>query len=146
MSDCDANFGVCEAFIGDGNFFYNRADIYSLYDDATIKEWSRRTILGIPSCKSCFAQSICGGGCVSNAIKVFGSIWAPDIYICKSSKLLVKWAFNRWFMDNDIANKLKNKGVYYLSDEERKSILHNLKLTYDIPLQTMSKQNELKNE
>ena len=144
VSDCNGNFGICEAFIGDETYFYNRGNIFSIYDDPQFKLWNQRTVLKMPNCEKCLALAICGGGCVNNAIQEFGNIYAPDSYICESSKAFVRWALVRWFNDNHITESIEKTGYHYLTDSERMSILKNVKLSYSIPLQNMSKQNEHK--
>ncbi len=146
VSDCNGAFGICEAFIGDDKYFTQRSDISSLYCDATFLEWNKRTVFRIPQCDGCIAWAICGGGCVNNAINQHGNIFAPDNHICETSKAFIGWALKRWYEDNDFSSVIARDGFHYLCDNERLSLLHSLKLDYRIPLQTMSKQNEQKNE
>ena len=145
VSDVDGNIGICEGLVGDSRYFSKRKDFSELKEDDVFIEWSKRTPFCISECERCPAIGICGAGCVSNAIQQNGNVFSPDNYICGSSKAFITWALETWFNDNNIESAIKNK-IHILTMEERQSLLGVLGTKFTIPLQTMSKQYEIKGE
>ncbi len=142
VSDVDGNIGICEGLVGNPDYFTKRNDYSELKNDDTFVMWSKRTPFSIKGCEKCPAIGICGAGCVSNAIQQNGDVFSPDNYICGSSKAFIDWALDTWFKDNDIGSVITG-GIHILSMSERQSLLGKLEKTFNIPLQTVSKQYEI---
>lgn len=80
VSDVEGNIGICEGLVGDSRYFLKRTDYNDVKSDPEFLAWSVRTPLKMECCRGCRAMGICGGGCVSNAIRQHGNIYAPDDY------------------------------------------------------------------
>lgn len=141
VSDVDGNIGICEGLVGNPTYFKKRSEFNEVKEDPIFKAWAKRTPLTMEKCRECPAIGICGAGCVNNALLQNGDIYTPDNYICGSSKAFIDWALKTWFFENDIESKME-RGIHFLSEEERQSLRGSLGVHFDIPLQTMSKQYE----
>jgi uncharacterized protein len=143
VSDVNGYIGICEGLVGNSKYFFPRRDFAYVKTDNEFRIWAQRTPLKIQGCKGCPAMGICGAGCVNNAIQQNGNIFSPDNYICATSKAFVLWALRKWFTDNKVEVALQGKDCHVLTERERLSLLGRLRLEYNLPLQTMSKQYEV---
>ena len=142
VSDVDGNIGICEGLVGNPEYFKRREDYAEVHEDAEFEKWSVRTPLTMEGCIGCRAMGICGGGCVSNALRQYGDVFAPDRYICESSKAFVDWALKDWLRIAAPAMAEKGETFHVLTGAERGQLLGKLQKQFDIPLQTISKQFE----
>ncbi|MBR2769448.1 MAG: radical SAM protein [Solobacterium sp.] len=142
VSDVDGNIGICEGLVGDSTYFFPREDLSAVRNDPEFRKWSVRTPLKMKGCIGCKAMGICGGGCVSNAIRQNNDLYSPDNYICESSKAFIDYAMNIWY--NAAKNNLEesNEAIHLMTESERNTLLGCLGKEFDIPLQTVSKQFE----
>ena len=83
----DGSVGICHEHIMDKKHFIT--DIFDeSFDPAqssVYKEWQKRSPLYMPECYDCPALGICGGGCVINTERKFGTIHKPDSRFCKQT-------------------------------------------------------------
>ena len=142
VSDVDGNIGICEGLVGDSAWFFPREDLRTVRDDPEFRKWSVRTPLTMKGCVGCKAMGICGGGCVSNAIRQNHDLYSPDNYICESSKAFIDYAMKTWHKAVQKPMEEAGEPIHLLSEEERYTLLGHLGREFDIPLQTVSKQFE----
>lgn len=82
----NGDVGICHEHIMDKQHF-----ITNIYEDfnptksSKYLEWEKRSPLYMDECQSCIALGICGGGCVINTERNYGTIWKPDIRFCKQT-------------------------------------------------------------
>ena len=83
----DGAVGICHEHIMDKKHF-----ITDIYDkkfapshSPIYQEWQKRSPLYMPECYDCPALGICGGGCVINTERKFGTIHKPDSRFCKQT-------------------------------------------------------------
>ncbi|MBR2794175.1 MAG: radical SAM protein [Solobacterium sp.] len=144
VSDVDGNIGICEGLVGDASYFFPREDLREVRRDPEFQKWSVRTPLKMKGCIGCKAMGICGGGCVSNALRQNNDLYSPDNYICESSKAFIDYAMNQWHTAAEETMAESGEKIHLLTQKERDTLLGSLKKEYDIPLQTVSKQFEKK--
>ena len=142
VSDVEGRIGICEGLVGDDRYFLKREDYADVKKDPEFRRWSVRTPLKMEGCIGCRAMGICGGGCVSNALRQNHELYSPDRYICESSKMFTDLALKIWWNTVKTVMEEKKEAVHLLSDEERGSLMGVLQRSFDIPLQTVSKQFE----
>lgn len=142
VSDVHGNIGICEGLVGNESYFRRREDFAEVKTDPEFLRWSVRTPLKMECCIGCQAMGICGAGCVSNALQQNGELYSPDRYICESSKAFTDWALAQWWEIVKPVMEAKGEPVHLLSDEERYRLLGKLQKSFNIPLQTISRQFE----
>lgn len=82
----DGEVGICHEHIMDQQHF-----VTNIYEDFRPSEspkyqkWKNRSPLFMDECQSCTAIGVCGGGCVINTERKFGTIWKPDERFCKQT-------------------------------------------------------------
>ena len=142
VSDVHGNIGICEGLVGNESYFFRREDYAEVKNDPEFRRWAVRTPLKMECCIGCRAMGICGAGCVSNALQQNKELYSPDRYICESSIAFTDWALEQWWkIVRPVMENGKEK-VHLLSDSERNQLLGALQKSFDIPLQTVSKQFE----
>ena len=142
VSDVNGHIGICEGFVGNEAFFREREDFAEVKTDPEFLRWSVRTPLKMEGCIGCRAMGICGGGCVSNALQQNGELYSPDRYICESSLAFTDWALEQWWNIVRPVMEAGREQFHLLSDRERDQLLGSLSKSFDVPLQTVSKQFE----
>ena len=142
VSDVDGNIGICEGLVGDSTYFFPREDLRTVRKDPEFQKWSLRTPLKMKGCIGCKAMGICGGGCVSNAIRQNQDLYSPDNYICQSAKAFIDYALKVWHEAAKKSMEESNQSLHLLDESERNTLLGCLGKEFDIPLQTVSKQFE----
>ena len=142
VSDVNGHIGICEGLVGNDTFFREREDFAEVKTDPEFLRWSVRTPLKMKCCIGCRAMGICGGGCVSNALQQNGELYSPDRYICESSLAFTDWALEQWWNIVRPVMESCRENVHLLSDQERDQLLGSLSKSFDVPLQTVSKQFE----
>lgn len=80
----EGSFGICHGFFSDRKYFSGNVNdtSYNPLDTDIFKEWNKRTPLNMEGCRDCPGLGICGGGCLMNAEKEYGSIWKKDERFC----------------------------------------------------------------
>ena len=142
VSDVDGRIGICEGLVGNPDYFFRREDYAEVKQDPEFLRWARRTPLKMECCIGCRAMGICGGGCVSNALQQNKELYSPDRYICESSMAFTDWALKEWWKIVQPVMEAGAEQVHLLTDSERNRLLGSLRKSFDIPLQTVSRQFE----
>lgn len=83
----DGSVGICHEHIMDKkHFITNICDTdFDPAESTVYKEWQKRSPLYMGECYDCPALGICGGGCVINTERKFGTIHRPDSRFCKQT-------------------------------------------------------------
>lgn len=83
----DGAVGICHEHIMDKKHFIT--DICNEEFNPALspeyKEWQKRSPLYMEECRKCPALGICGGGCVINTERKYGTIHKPDARFCKQT-------------------------------------------------------------
>jgi uncharacterized protein len=89
----EGSIGVCHGFFKERKYFVEsvfNSNINPLENKVWV-EWNKRTPFNISQCLDCPAISVCGGGCLMNAEKEYGSIWDIDKRYCEHSQQSLEW-------------------------------------------------------
>ncbi len=92
----DGSVGICHEHIMDKQHF-----ITTIHDDFNptkspqYLEWNKRSPLYMDECQHCIAIGICGGGCVINTERKYGTIWKPDTRFCKQTLNILTMLLNK---------------------------------------------------
>jgi uncharacterized protein len=91
--------GICHGFLEQHHYFPTDIldESFSMASDASFLEWSGRTPINMPECRTCMALGICGGGCAMNAANGEGTIWDLDVRFCIHAKMTLEWMIWRLF-------------------------------------------------
>jgi len=87
----DGSVGICHEHIMDKQHFIT--NIYENFNPATSEkylEWKNRSPLYMEDCQNCVAMGICGGGCVINTERKYGTIWKADKRFCKQTLAILE--------------------------------------------------------
>jgi uncharacterized protein len=98
----DGSVGICHEHIMDKQHFVT--NIYEDFNPAKsskYKEWQKHSPLYMEDCQSCIALGICGGGCVINTERKYGTIWKPDKRFCKQTLAILDMLLKQLFLKNE---------------------------------------------
>lgn len=87
----NGDVGICHEHIMDKKHFVT--NIYSDFNPAespVYQQWQKRSPLYMEECRKCPAIGICGGGCVINTERKYGTIDRPDPRFCKQTLAILK--------------------------------------------------------
>ena len=89
----DGTVGICHGFFSNRKYFEGSVHdhLFNPIQSDIFKEWNQRTPFNMPECKDCPGISICGGGCLMNAEKLYGSIWEKDKQFCIHCLKTLEW-------------------------------------------------------
>jgi uncharacterized protein len=78
--------GICHEHVMDKKHFVtNIHEDFNPAKSSKYMEWQKRSPLYMEDCQNCIAIGICGGGCVINTERKYGTIWKPDPRFCKQA-------------------------------------------------------------
>ena len=101
----EGSIGVCHGFFSERKYFTE--SVFEIntnpLESPTWVEWNKRTPFNIEQCIKCSSVSICGGGCLMNAEKEYGSIWEVDKRYCEHSQQSLEWLI--WDLYDSIDKK-----------------------------------------
>ncbi len=88
----DGKIGPCHSLANTSHYFAGDIrDAVQIDDMPAFREWARRHPFNMSECHTCPYISLCGGGCVYNALMAHGTIWAKDPQVCPFMKEFVDW-------------------------------------------------------
>lgn len=92
--DPEGKVGVCPAFSGNENFFpeHISSNSFNPYQQELFIEWSRRAPFNLDQCRTCYAITICGGGCPYLAFQDNKTIMKPNEANCILARTVLEWA------------------------------------------------------
>ena len=84
--------GICHEHIMDKKHFITTIDNlrFDPQQSPGYREWQKRSPLYMEECYDCPALGICGGGCVINTERKYGTIHRPDPRFCKQTLAILQ--------------------------------------------------------
>jgi uncharacterized protein len=88
----EGSIGICHGFFNERKYFAESVfNSNNPLKNPIWQEWNKRTPFNMKECLNCEAIAVCGGGCLMNAEKVYGSIWKVDESHCEHSLQSLNW-------------------------------------------------------
>jgi radical SAM protein with 4Fe4S-binding SPASM domain len=91
---CEGDIYPCARFIGSPD--YSLGTVFTDIGTAQAR-YIERNVQSMDTCRTCWARTICGGGCMFHLHTVSGSINTPDVQWCTSYKEQIEQSISTYY-------------------------------------------------